>query len=202
MIETEEVKLAEAENRAKAPGAGVKEAMEYFFAKNNLSWLKNRRSYPKVPARESDLNNGLFISGRDDDGYAQWKPVPLTSPVDFAEIEKELGFEIHQSIKDFYSAYSFMDLDGIENNNDEIWFDKILPEMDISQAIKSGFAIGDEHFLNDDRYFSIGGTGTPETVLVNNRTGEVTAAIMYEDWTRHVADSLYDLLMSMEGIWG
>ena len=110
IIEEETLKMRQAQQKAKT-STSVKDAMEYFFAKNTIGALKKWRSYPKCPIRKDIVNCGLVISEPDRDGYYQWQPVEHINPVDFASIESKLGFSLHQDLKTFVSSYYYFMLE-------------------------------------------------------------------------------------------
>lgn len=208
IVEAENAKVIQAEKVAKAKGAGVKEAMEYFFARNNVAYLKQWRSFPYYPVDEDEIDCGLVISEPNSDGYCQWQPMLQNKTVDFVGIESKLGFEIHEDIKELISRYYYFALDAdIEEVNVRI--NALLPEDDMEQVIlarfdKEEYCDGYE-FVLKGRFFLIGSCcieGDDGFVLeVNNDTGEAFA-VEYED-KRHVkiANSIYDLFMNAKPIY-
>ena len=207
VIEEETSRMKQAEQKAKM-SASIKDAMEYFFAKNTIGYLKKWRSYPKSPIRKDIVNCGLVISEPDRDGYYQWKPVEQTTPVDFANIEAKLGFSLHPDIKDFVASYYYFRLDAdIEGANIDIH--PLLPitpteKLVIDRFEKESYA-GDYEFILNGQFYQLGSAcidGDDSFILeVNNETGEVLA-VEYMD-KRHVkiANSLYDLFMNSTPIW-
>lgn len=208
VIEEETLKMNQAQQRAKMPGAGVKEAMEYFLTKHNIGYLYKWRTFPKCPIRKDIVDCGLVISGPDRDGYYQWKPQKQTAPVDFASIEAKLGFSIHKDIKALISSYFYFTLGG---DMDEKNFDipPLLPITNIEKYVLDRFEkesyAGDYDFILKGHFFHLGGVcidGDDAFVLeVNNETGEVLAVEYMDKRHEKFADSLYDLFMNSTPIW-
>lgn len=207
VIEEETLRMKQAEQKAKM-SASVKDAMEYFFSKNTIGYLKKWRSYPKCPVRKDIVNCGLVISEPDRDGYYQWKPVEQTAPVDFTNIESKLGFSLHQDIKAFVTSYYYFMLSAdIEDAGINIY--PFLPTTNVEKYVIDSFEkesyAGDYDFILNGQFFQLGGAcigGDDSFILeVNNENGEVLA-VEYMD-KRHVkiANSLYDLFMNSKPIW-
>lgn len=208
VIEEETLKMNQAQQRAKMPGAGVKEAMEYFLTKHNIGYLYKWRTFPKCPIRKDIVDCGLVISEPDRDGYYQWKPQKQTAPVDFASIEAKLGFSVHKDIKALVSSYFYFTLGG---DMDEKNFDipPLLPITNIEKYVLDRFEkesyAGDYDFILKGHFFHLGGVcidGDDAFVLeVNNETGEVLAVEYMDKKHEKFADSLYDLFMNSTPIW-
>lgn len=130
------------------------------------------------------------------DVYFPDKPKTQHKVFDFEEIEKTLGFTIHQSIKDYYSAYNFEYIEGLLGKT-YIQLDGTDIDTNIPHYIKWRFDYcAAEHFMKDHRYYLIGDTDH-QSVMVNNDTGEVTAVVGYEQSSEHLADSLSELVGSI-----
>ncbi|MBR1823866.1 MAG: hypothetical protein IJ779_06505, partial [Ruminococcus sp.] len=60
-----------------------------------------------------------------------------------------------------------------------------------------GFLMGDDHFLKDAHYWYMG-IYEPFSLFVNNTTGEVSAAIIYEHNTIHLFDSISGFIINIK----
>lgn len=207
VIEEEISKMNQAQQRAKMLG-GIKEAMEYFLAKNNIGYLYKWRTFPKCPIRKDKADCGLIIAGPDRDGYYQWKPQKQTDFIDFASIEAKLGFSIHKDIKEFVSSYFYFMLEGdMKEKNFDIY--PLLPTANIEKHVMDGFEkesyAGDYDFILKGQFFRLGGAcigGDDSYILeINNETGEVLAVEYMDKRHEKFADSLYDLFMNATPIW-
>lgn len=116
-------------------------------------------------------------------GYADWKPMLQSTPVDFDTIEMEIGVSLHPQIKSFLSTYWFLALRG-DINGADIGIDAITPDIDFFQYIRYRFNNNDFHYINDLNYIMIGSAeiGFVDSYLleVNNDTGEVFAVEVME----------------------
>lgn len=201
------IKMNEAEQKAKM-STSIKDAMEYFFARNTIGALKKWRSFPRCPVRKDRIDCGLVISEPDRDGYYQWKPMEHSTPVDFTSIESELGFSLHQDIKDFVSSYYYFMLEA-DMGDANINIYPFLPTTNVENYVIDSFEkesyAGDYAFILKGQFFQLGGAcidGDDSYILeVNNESGEVLA-VEYMD-KRHIkiANSLYDLFMNAKPIW-
>ena len=208
VIEEEKTKMKQAQQRAKLPGAGVKEAMEYFLIKYNIGYLYKWRTFPKCPIRKDMVDCGLVISVPDRDGYYQWKPQEQTTPIDFTGIEAKLGFSIHKDIKALVSSYFYFMLEGdMDEKNFNIY--PLLPTANMEKYVLDGFEkesyAGDYDYILKGQFFQLGGAcidGDDAFILeVNNETGEVLAVEYMDKKHEKFADSLYDLFMNARPIW-
>lgn len=174
---------------------GMKEAFDNYFFKLN-GYLKGK--YPKTGyIKECDVRGGIYLPNTHDEfGYVQWQPVLQTESVDFTQIESELGFTIHKSIKEFCSIYWFDRIESFSNGG--MWIDGVLPYNGCSpdavlKNLKIGFNNCMEDYCNDSAYFNIGGTDS-DGIYVNNTSGKVIAANVYEEVTIDIADSIESLI--------
>ena len=207
VIEEHTMQMNQAKQKANM-SLSVKDAMEYFFARNTIGSLKKWRSFPKCPVRKELVDCGLVISEPDRDGYYQWKPVEQTIPVDFTGIESKLGFNLHPDIKAFVSSYYYFMLDAdIKDAGINIY--PFLPTVNVGKYLMDRFEkesyAGDYAFILNGHFFQLGGAcidGDDSYILeVNNETGEVLAVEYMDKKHIKIADSLYDLFMNAKPGW-
>ena len=208
VIEEEVDKMNRARQNAQMPGAGVREAMEYFLIKNTIGYLYEEQTFPKCPLRKELAGCGLVISEPDREGYYQWKPVKQTKPVDFTGVEAKLGFPLHRDIKELLSSYFYFMLEGeIDEKNFHI--NGLLPIVNIEKYVVDGFEkenyAGDYAFITEGHFFYIGGAcidGDDSFALeLNNDNGEILAVEYMDQKHVKLADSLYDLFMNSTPVW-
>ena len=201
--------MAEKEVLARNSESGVKAALEYHFAAEVISYLKQWGTYPIVPFQGNQNDNPLLISGRDDEGYCQWKMIPQTEPVDFAAIERKLGFPIHESIKELLSCYFYFQLEG-KTEHYTIWIDGLSPKTDIARMIPDFFDqkgyCEETDWIPDTHFYRIGSgiIGGDDSYIyeVDNATGEVYA-FEYMDHRYHkIENSIKDLLLHIKPVYG
>lgn len=207
VIEEQTAGMLEAKERADEPNAGVKEALEYFFARNNIAYLKKFRSFPTCPLDDNE-DSQMFISEPDMDGYCQWQPALQDEAVDFEGIENELGFKVHNDIKQLVSSWYYFRLEGrIKRTNFDIY--SVTPDMDMNEVVTSRFDkesySGGYEFVEKEKFFLMGGcciNGDDSFLIeVNNATGEVYAVEYMDRKNVKIADSIYDLLMNGKPLW-
>ena len=177
----------------------MREAFDNYFYKLNEYW-KEKGKYPKtVYMKECDVKGGIYLPNTIDEfGYVQWQPVLQKQSVDFAQLESELGFKIHKSIKEFHSIYWFERIECLFSGRNNMWLDGVLPYNVCSpeavlKNLKNGFDNCMEDYLNDDIYFEIGGADS-DGIYVNNTTGKVFIADVYEQVRFDLANSIESLL--------
>lgn len=207
IIEEQTAKMLAAKERANEPDAGVKEALEYFFARNNIAYLKKFRSFPICPFNDN-MDSQMIISEPDMDGYCQWQPVLQNKTVDFESIENELGFKLHNDIKNLVSSYWYFSLEGrIKRIKFHIY--AVTPDMDMKEVIIERFCkedySGGYKFVEKEKFFLMGScciNGDDSFLIeVNNATGEVYAVQYMDRKNVKIAKSVYDLLMNGKTVW-
>lgn len=184
----------------------MKAVFDVFFNKMNESWKRVWNTYPKVTFNEEYVKSGLYISEKSKDGYVEWQPKLQIENLEFENIEKELGFNIHADIKKYVSTYWFLPLDGSLENVEQLQLKEILPNYDIEKMLKERFRKDLFHYLNDSEYFLIGEFCCIEgddsySLQVNNNTGEVVAVQPFDKKEIRIATSIEELLLKMRGEW-
>lgn len=176
---TENLKeFPDAEKRAKAVDASLKEILKYFIIKDNIASLR------------------------------LWGTLPEHSPVeqitiDFSETEKILGFEIHPELKEFLSLY-FQPIEGIDGHTPSVYSFQIRGDyINILQSFdKSGTK---DEFIQKGHFYNMGycNTGVECELEFDNDTG----AIYIWDYEGYhyshykIADSIHELILNAESIW-
>ena len=134
----------------------MKEALENYFTRLESSCQNKNGCMPKTVYVEKCDLHGIYIkSSLDHEGYAEWKPILQNQFIDFEQIEKELGFKINEQIKQFFTTYWFMQMDGNYNGN-ECYFNKIVPNADIRDIIFKSHHSGNIDYMKPHNYFHIG----------------------------------------------
>ncbi len=194
---------------ATLPESGVKEALEYFFAATNVSYLYKWCTYPRCPLREEDAKCILVISPPDYDGYYQWQPVKINENIDLSSAETKLGFKVHKDIKELITSYYYFSLEG-HTNEYGIRIYGNPPGMDFERSILNGFDkedyAGNYKFITSGQFYQIGSgciDGDDSYIFeVDNTTGEVWAVEYMDKKAYKVAESIKDLLLTIKPIWG
>ena len=111
------------------------------------------------------INKALLVGEVNEDGEIQWKARKQTENIDWSKIEKIVGFEINEELKEYYSTFCFFTITGSISN---IYF-RLFPvgatrevERDVKQHFVDGkydfpsnqtFLIGEASIDADDSYF-------------------------------------------------
>ena len=186
----------------------MKEAFDTFFEKSNNSWKRQWGTLPTVPNCEKFANCPLITSTVNEKKDLEWQPKLQTEPIDFKPIEKSLGFEINDQIKEYLSTYWFLSLEGRTGMVEQLVLDEVLPKSQqrFLEDVEFFFNKKELHYLEHGNYFLIGGFCSIDgddsyLIHVNNDTGEVTAVQNFDKVSIKIADSIEDLLMNMKGKW-
>ncbi len=160
-----------------------------------VEWYK--KEYDSLPktrySEKADINESIYIpETMKPNGDICWLPKLQTKKVNFDQLENELGFTIHKSIKELYSIYWFYIIEG-NCEIGEVWIHGIWAGLDMFWRIKDGFRKGENHFIKNEKFYCLCLSDT-YTIMLNNDTGEITAVISYEEESIHLADSLEELL--------
>ncbi len=134
----------------------MKEAFDNYFKKLKTFCQKENGCMPKtVYVEKCDLHGIYITESLDSEGYAEWQPILQNRFTDLGEVEKELGFEINEQIKHFFTTYWFMQMYGNYNGN-ECYFNKIVPNADIKTIILKSYHSGNIDYMKPHYYFHIG----------------------------------------------
>lgn len=164
---------------------------------------------PRIPYPEGDESKELILVETLKDDYVVWRPRLQEEKHSFEKIEKELGFEINQQIKDFLNTYWFRRLYGRMNVAEhEIRFalNEVIPGLLFDEELRYDFDRPGTHYLRDNHYYLMGTYCKVDgidsyLVQVNNETGEVSAVEVGDRVSIKLADSIEELLMTMKGKW-
>ncbi len=172
----------------------MKETLEVYFDTYVEWYEKEYGSFPKTKYSEkNNMNESIYIPDTlDENGNVCWLPKLQIKKINFETLENELGFSIHESIKELFSTYWFGIIEG-ECEIGEVWINGIQPGSDVIWRIRDGFIKGKNHYIKHNNYFCLG-LSDSYTIMLDNNTGEITAVIFYEEESIHLADTLEELL--------
>ena len=180
----------------------MKDAFDNYFYK--LNRYLNGKQPITVYDKECDIRDGIYIPNTlDECGYVQWHPVLQTQLIDYSKLENELGFVIHKSIKEFHSIYWFDCIECLLNGGQNMWINGVLPYNGNSpeavlKKVRNGFNNCMADLLIDTIYYEIGGVDS-NGIYVDNRTGKVIIANIYEELKIELANSIESLLNIFAG---
>ena len=141
----------------------MKEVFDKYFEKLNEVYDTEFKTKPSVPFME-DIDSKLIVSQPDEEDYVEWQPVEFKKELDWKVLEDEIGFELSNELKEYYSTYLFCDLKGYIDKmyfnfypiyNDNI-FGYVRQHFADGQWIFENsqiFLIGDACVQDNDAYF-------------------------------------------------
>ena len=183
----------------------MKEAFDVYFTKLNIYWQNNYGCFPKIPYNEKYqpmLKKDLFIPGTyQQDGYVQWQAKLQTENINFSNIEETLDITINSQIKDYFSTYWFMSLNG---SFDKSFFrlPPVQPGIDIISTVVLYRKKGMVDYFDSGDYFSFGTAQIDGDercgIYINNNSGEVICVQWDYRKSFHLADDLEKFICSMD----
>ncbi len=164
----------------------VKEAFDAFFERFIRYNMEKNGHLPQAVYVKATDAEGMYISGSiNEEGYAQWQPVPQKNAPDLSEMQEKLGFEINEQILQFFTSYFFIGISG-RFGGWTCYIEGIRPNCDLSAVVRKSAENGDAGYMNGN-YFCIGDAESESygygALYVNNDDTSVIAV----DW-----DSIYD----------
>jgi len=168
----------------------IKKSMETCFEMQHIFWKTTFQSYPKVPYTNEFNNASMYIENSlDEEGYVQWQPCEQTGCINEDIIEKRLGIKLNVQLKEFYSAFCFLQLVGKMRDGIVIDFDKISFGRDITEQMIEKYIACEvvKQYLEQEKnyeLFQLGIASVDEndgyTVCFDNQSGNVLL-INFED---------------------
>lgn len=172
----------------------IKKAIEQYFKMRREAANSGLEFLFKTPEPE-ESNSPLYIGELDDEGYIEWKPVEKLTTHELTDLEDEIPIRFHHSIKEYFNAYWFADLDGFINEN-YIKLEPVIPNYELNSFKELLKGYQKNHQNNLDK-IPIGLEGNGLIVLVDNKTGE----IILEDFERKsfnvIKEDLQSLILSL-----
>lgn len=177
----------------------MKEAFDIFFEKLNRVYEEEFGTKPMIPYSEK-WNRDLLVSEPDDEGYVEWEPKLQAEVINWDSIEDSLGFKICEELKEFYSTYSFADLEG-RYNKILISFDGVNIVKSVENLVKDAYEIGKYDFPNSE-VFALGDAVIRDddgyTLYFDNKDGRLFAREFDTNRTVEVSNSIAEVIANME----
>lgn len=176
-----------------------KKIMDNYFKRQEEAHLRTYGIKPMMPYNDKFPRN-LYISKPDDEGYAEWKPIPANT-VDWDSVEKELGFKVHKELKKYYTTYKFLELSGTYKNycyNFYFFGLRVSTEKNIIGAFVEA-----KEYKSDKQYFHIGSVADDYTTYDLFYDNEKNVLFFNDADFNKVYEinlSIFELIDKMEGI--
>jgi hypothetical protein len=174
----------------------VKKSLENFFNELLDFWNKEYGTYPKVPWDE-EVDPILYLSSPDEEEYVYWKPIKKDDLEDFSEIEKVLGLKIHDSIKEYFNSYWFINLKFFYVSR-LVNLEPVEPGkrvLEFFRALKQY----EENNGRELKYIQMGFISPDDLAIhVDNDTGQIFIEDYETEENELLADSLVELISNLK----
>ncbi|UNL83207.1 SecY-interacting protein Syd [Priestia koreensis] len=173
----------------------MKETMREYFAQFTNEWMKFNHSLPRIVWNE-DVDSFIYYGEEDKDGYISWEPIEKKEASTFKEIETQYHVQLHDSVKQYFNSYWFLELMGWTNSYN-IHLHPVAPGIEPNYFIS---LVKDHVELKGGilQYVPIGYESDGMLIVLNNNTGE----IFVEDFELHeytqIANSLEILISQLK----
>ncbi|KMP34605.1 SecY-interacting protein Syd [Bacillus albus] len=172
----------------------MKNEMENCFDKIIREWQDCNNSLPKSLWIE-EAEAFIYEGEPDKEGYVFWKPLEKNIIHDFSDIEKDLGIQLHNSIKEYYNSYWFLDLGGNYLGYD-FELNPVIPGIELHDFYVSlqGYQGAHDNQLNN---IPIGMEFNGLLVVVDNGNGQVKLEDYESGSFEVICDSLAELILNL-----
>ena len=175
-------------------------AISKYYENLKKIYKKNFNSLPTVSfVEDEDIDNDLYLSSPNEDGEVEWGLKKIEN-LDFLKIEEELGFKINSNLKEYFSSYLFLSLNGRYNEID-FSFDSLKSVNYIKEKILISSKDG-KYYFPDNNYFLIGiATYKQDDGYMIFYDNDSSKIFIYEDDTKKTVDiniSLASLIENLE----
>lgn len=151
----------------------ISEAMTNYFSRLFLTLNGDKLMAPNY----SDIENEMFKSKSNKEGWSEWAPVKKHTVSNFDELESKFEISFHKSIIEYYNSYWFFELYGnffIDEHLgiDVIELNGVIPEQEVKDLNSNILNYYRTDMLNNIRMIPIGSVQNL-FIVVDNLTGEV-----------------------------
>ena len=174
----------------------VRNALNCYFEEFVNMWRSKYGTYPKV-SWDEEIDSRLYLNEPDEDEYVYWKPVEKTEMDNFTEIEKSLGMNLHNEIKEYFNSYWFLNLQGFYGPR-LVNLEPVEP----GKSILEFFQVMQQYEQKNGRelrYIQIGFISPEDMAIVfDNETGEILIENFETEAYELLANSLAELITSLK----
>jgi len=89
--------------------------MTEFFVRYEEEFFKKFNKYPSIPYSER-WNKNLFVGEPNASNWIRWQPIAQDKAVDWKQLENNIGFELRNELKDYFSSYYFFRIETTIGN--------------------------------------------------------------------------------------
>lgn len=174
----------------------VKKSLKHYFKELLELWEKDYGTSPKV-SWDEETDPMLYLSSPDEEEYVYWMPIEKTNLEDFLKIESVLGLKIHDSIKEYFNSYWFLNLQGFYDQR-LVNLEPVEPGkhvLEFFQAMKHY----EENRGGKLRYIQMGFISPEDiAITVDNDTGQIFIEDFETGEKEWLANSLVELIDNLK----
>ncbi|MDO4355960.1 MAG: hypothetical protein Q4E13_05565 [Clostridia bacterium] len=170
----------------------ITDAMDVYFERLTKTWQEENETGPMTPWDE-EYDQNLFVSGPDDEEYAEWKVAEAQIPVSFPEMNEEL--------REFFGSRRFWRMCG-EVDGAEYTFPAIPTDMAAEKVARTAVKDGEYYLGQGYAVLAIVAVnGNDELLLLYNwKNGQMTILDTDRQVTYPVEYTLPELIERMEAL--
>ena len=161
----------------------IEDAFKIYFKKQYDYWQSSYGSSPRIPFNKS-IDKHMIIPDSLNNGYIQWQPLRQEVSIDLSDLEQRFNFSIHAKIRQYFTSYWFLSLDGAIGNI-TLDFCSIPYGIDIPKLIEECYTIGAKNSPSGSTYFAFGYASVDGDdsylIFVDNKTADVLCVQLEDD---------------------
>ncbi|HDR4371110.1 SecY interacting protein Syd [Bacillus thuringiensis serovar nigeriensis] len=173
----------------------MKEVMKDYFEKFIDKWMEYNNSLPQIACNE-DVDEFIYSGEEDEYGYISWKPIEKGVGFSFDEIESQYNVQLHDSVKQYFNSYWFLELTGwISSYN--INLHPVIPGIEPNYFISlvKDYAESKEDIF---KFIPIGFESNGMLIVLDNNTGEILVEDFELNEYKQITNSLESLISQLE----
>jgi hypothetical protein len=171
----------------------VKEALKEVFRYMLEYYSKTEKGYPNT-VWSPTIDPKIYVGEKNQSGWICWKPIYKDVVHDFKCIEKELGVNIHPSLKEYFNSYWFLYL-PVPYKKMNFNLVSVPPGEEFIHILRR-WKDAKEYF-GSNLYLALGSEYNGKyDLIINNNTGEVATFNHDTKKVQVICDNLADFIYS------
>ncbi|BCB38281.1 SecY-interacting protein Syd [Bacillus cereus] len=173
----------------------MKEVMKDYFEKFIDKWMEYNNSLPQIAWNE-DIDEFIYSGEEDEYGYISWKPIEKGVEFSFDEIESQYNVQLHDSVKQYFNSYWFLELTGWVSSYN-INLHPVIPgiEPDYFISLVKDYAESKEDII---KFIPIGFESNGMLIVLDNNTGEILVEDFELNEYKRITNSLESLISQLK----
>ncbi|PCN42166.1 SecY interacting protein Syd [Brevibacillus laterosporus] len=172
----------------------MKKIMDQYFERFKKKWKEYNNTLPQIAWNE-EVAPFIYRGEKDEYGYISWLPIEKGTITNFKEFEINAGAELHQSLKQYFNSFWFLELAGwIGTHNINLY--PVVPGIEPEKFLSglNAFAETKGGIFN---YIPIGFESNGMLVVVDNNTGSVYIEDFETEEYEKLSNSIEDLISQL-----